>query len=482
MTAAAVGAAALALIVGPVTAVGQVRTGPSSSESPYIVPPRDGVTMVSLLTVADTVRNADTGAYDYRMAGLADGLGAFDNRNGTFTILMNHEIVAGEGRIREHGANGAFVSRWTIDKRTLRVIDGEDLIERVALAPLGAYTLPATGIAMSRLCSADLPAPSAFYNARSGRGYPGRLFLNGEEIGNEGRAFAHAMDGTSYELPYLGKMSWENAVANPATGNRTVVIGLDDSRPGQVYIYAGDKQRTGNPAQRAGLAGGRLYGIKVNGAPFEPAAGLASGTHFTVSEIETPHLKTGAQIDTESTAEGVTRWARPEDGAWDPRHPNRFYWVTTGMAPSGGFPTTNPARLWRFNFVDPARPELGGTVDLLLDGTEGAVSMDNLTVDDGQVVIQEDPGGNPRLARVWSYGIRRDTLVELARHDPNRFEPGSPAFLTIDEESSGIIPLDHILGEGWYALDSQVHEDSDPETVELGQLLLMRVKGQHHRP
>jgi len=259
-----------------------------------------------------------------------------------------------------------------------------------------------------------------------------------------------------------------------------VLIGLDDSRPGQVYVYVGNKQPNGNPAQRAGLTGGRLFGIKVDGAPFEPAAGFADGTRFTVSEIESPHLKTGTVIDEESNFEGVTRWARPEDGAWDPENPNHFYWVTTGQTPLGGFPTTNPARLWRFDFDNPARPQLGGTLDMLLDGTEGAVSLDNLTVDDGRVALQEDPGENDRLAKIWSYDIDRDRLRELARHDPGRFDPArmTSAFITTDEESSGIIPLDDILGEGWYALTSQVHEPGDAETVEDGQLLLMRVRSE----
>src|SRR6185312_10868675 len=110
-------------------------------------------------------------------------LGAFDNSDGTFTVLMNHELPAGAGAVRAHGATGAFVSRWTIDKRTLRVLDGEDLIRRIVTwnPATGAYEAPATGVALNRLCSADLAAPSAFYDAASGAGYDGRLFTDGEE-------------------------------------------------------------------------------------------------------------------------------------------------------------------------------------------------------------------------------------------------------------------------------------------------------------
>ena len=67
------------------------------------------------------------------------------------------------------------------------------------------------------------------------------------------------MDGTSYELASLGKASWENLLAHPGTGARTVVVGLDDSSGpvnGQVYVYAGTKARSTHPVEAAGLANG----------------------------------------------------------------------------------------------------------------------------------------------------------------------------------------------------------------------------------
>jgi hypothetical protein len=50
------------------------------------------------------------------------------------------------------------------------------------------------------------------------------------------------------------------------------------------------------------------------------------------------------------------------------------------------------------------------------------------------------------------------------------------SFITNDEESSGLIDAEHILGKGWFLLDVQVHKASlDPELVEDGQLLAMYV-------
>jgi len=53
--------------------------------------------------------------------------------------------------------------------------------------------------------------------------------------------------------------------------------------------------------------------------------------------------------------------------------------------------------------------------------------------------------------------------------------PGSPNFITQDEESSGVIAVDHIFTPGFYLLDVQSHRPTNEELVEDGQLLLMFV-------
>ena len=437
-------------------------TGPSSSQSPYVVPSQEGVVTKSILTVGDSVDG-------YRMVGIPDGLGAAKDGAGNFTLFMNHELANTRGVPRAHGAAGAFVSTYSIDKHDLEVHSGRDLIRQVVLT---------TGTpALNRLCSANLPEPSALYDTRTKLGYDGRIFMNGEEAGPEGRAFAHVETGTSYELPALGKFSWENSVANPATGSKTVVVGTDDSTPGQIYVYVGDKKATGNPAQRAGLTGGTLYGISVPGQPVEPVnTGIASGTPFTAASLGDVSAKTGAQLEAQSVAAGVTGWQRPEDASWDPRHPNDLYFVITASF-------TNKSKLYRLRFADPADPAAGGTVDQLLTGTEDGGTgerlhmLDNITVDRrGHVMLQEDPGGNEYLARIWQYDIGTDALAEVAHHDPDRFRTGGSRFLTNDEESSGIIDAERLLGKGWYLLDVQAHRaNPDPELVEYGQLLALFV-------
>ena len=456
------------------TALANELTGPSSSQSPFVVRSMKGVTTTAILTVGDSVNDKPgQPGVPYRMVGIPDGLGAYDNGDGTFTVLMNHELSATSGVVRAHGAAGAFVSKWTIRKGSLEVLHGEDLIQQTWVWDVVDEEYDAMPTALNRLCAADLPARGAFYDAESGLGYDGRIFMNGEESGSEGRGFGHVVEtGDSYEVPHLGKFSWENSVAHPGAGARTVVVGLDDSGNGQVYVYVGTKTAAGLPVDRAGLTNGRLWGVRVAGLLSESDASVvADGTAFSLYSLGDVSAMTGVALEAASVG-NVTGFQRPEDGAWDPMNPDDFYFVTTASF-------SGKSRLWRLRFDDAANPALGGTIDMLLAGDEGQKMMDNLCVtNDGSVLIQEDPGSQPYLARIWRYDIDSDTLTEVARHDPARFEPGAPppaTFLTQDEESSGILDAQDILGEGKFLIDVQVHRTLGGELVQDGQLLELTV-------
>ncbi|MCX6397043.1 MAG: hypothetical protein NTV23_11195 [Propionibacteriales bacterium] len=432
-------------LIGTAVAAPGGSTGPSSSDAPYLVRHVPGVTVKSVLTAGDVVGG-------YAMAGTPDGMGAFDNGDGTFTLLVNHEFGASVSVARSHGnTSGAFVSRWVIDKATLRVISGQDQITN--LITTGSKNL-------DRLCSADLAPLSAFFDAASGKGYDGRIFLSGEEAGATGRAIGSVVEtGDSYELPALGKAGWENLAANPATGEKTVVVGQSDGGTQNVYVYSGTKQSTGTPIEKAGLTNGSRLAIAVTGYPTENGA------------VDFPSAPQPFTLSTTGTA-----FDRPEDGAWDPQHPNDYYFVTTGSM-------TKHSRLWKASFVDAARPELGGTITKVLEGpaedspaSPGPKMMDNLTINDrGQVLIQEDPGGNAYLAGIYQYDIASGALRRVLDHDPQRFVVGGPLFDTIDEESSGIIPAP-FLGAGKYLVADENHTKvANPAQVEKGQILVVSV-------
>ncbi len=449
-------------------------TGVSTTQSPYLLSQSNGGKFTSILSVNDVVGS-------YRMVGIPDGLGAYDNNNGTFTLLMNHELGSTSGIVRAHGSTGAFISKWVIDKSNLAVLSGNDLIQTVYTWDTASNSFVQGTTQFNRFCSADLPAVSAFYNQATGLGTQERIFLSGEESGSEGRAFGNILTGVStgvsYQLPYLGRFSWENAVASPASGDKTVVAGMDDATPGQVYFYIGTKTNSGTDIDKAGLNNGKLWGVKVPGLPLELSASIpAANTPFALEDLGFVQNTTGAILNTNSVNAGVTNFLRPEDGAFDPSNPNDFYFVTTNSF-------TAPSRLWRLRFNDIANPETGGTITAVLDGTEGQKMLDNMTIDKlGHILLQEDPGGQAHSAKIWQYTIATDVLELVAKHDPARFgdlvgSTTTPATLPFnnDEESSGIIDMSDILGPGMFLLDVQAHYTTGlanlTEVVQGGQLL-----------
>ena len=404
-------------------------TGPSSSDPPYVVRSEPGIVTKSIITVG-----TDTADNGYGMVGIPDGLGAYDNNDGTFTVLMNHELPRrSAGVVRAHGAVGAFVSKWRIQKGSLRVLEGSDLIQNVATwnAGTNSYNAPAKGhcdrpalLGGSSGVQRSTTLPPA-RGTTAGSSWTARKWAP--------RAAASARPSRPawrYELPALGKMSFENSPANPDTGDKTVVVSLDDSTPGQVYVYAGDKS-TSVESRRlaAGLTNGKLYGIKVAGVPLEfGKSDWAVGDTLSFSGVEVSGA-TGAALDADSKAKLVTDFERPEDGAWDPRNPSDFYFVTTSnIVPASG--RSGHTRLWRLRFTDPANPSLGGSIKLLVNGPASALSsdpdetpgprmFDNMTVDDrGRVLIQEDTGETPYRGRLWLYEIalRRADRDRTAHH------------------------------------------------------------------
>ena len=67
--------------------------------------------------------------------------------------------------------------------------------------------------------------------------------------------------------------------------------------------------------------------------------------------------------------------------------------------------------------------------------------MDNITVNRlGQVLIQEDPGGNDYLSGVFQFDPTTGVANRVARHDADRFTPGAPGYLTRERRARGSSP------------------------------------------
>jgi hypothetical protein len=414
----------------------------------YLIPTTPGVVVKALFTAGDTV-DGEPGGPPYRMAGVPDGLGAFDNGDGTFTLLSNHGIPPAGGIVRAHGSQGAFVSRWTVRKSDLSFVAGKDLIRDVLLfSPgAGAYVTTVAPVSFSRFRPADLAPVSALFDAATGLGYEGQLFLAGE-ASPDGRAWAHGLDGTSMELSRLGTGSWGSIRAQPKPpAGTTIVAGTLGS---QVVCYVGAKGTAGTRADKAGLAQGRLHALAVAGVPDEPAAGFPAGTAFTLAG-----------------AAAGTRFNHPGGGAWNPGHPGDFYFVTTASF-------MEPSRLWRARFTDLGNLAAGGTLDLLLDGSEGQRMLGSLTVTaTGKIYLQESAGDQDHIGKIWRYDIAagKPSLTMILQHNPIYFAPGAARFLTRNEESSGVLDASAILGPGWLLMAVQAHFRADTELFEGGQLL-----------
>lgn len=517
------------------------KTGPSTSTEPYVLPSTDGVSAISILTVGDSIDG-------YRLVGVPDGTGAFEmsDRDGghgwrfhhgprgrdVFNWVVHHELGRAAGVTRSHGSTGSFVSRWTIEKGTLKVVAGRDQINSPSdlFTWNGSAYVPGT-TAFERFCSADMAGPGAYGFHQLGT--DARIFLGGEETSTPftddyGRAWAHIATGPNtgkaYQLPRIGKHAFENVVASPHSQRKTIVMVGDDagtatnvtvanvcrtagqtgctSPPSEVFMYVGTKQRTGNEIERAGLTNGKLYGlrVKVNGAVvtgenkefvFSAAAPAVTTARFELVDFGDVSGKTGVQLQDEAITQQVTQFIRVEDGAWDPRRGRErdYYFVTTGNI-STNATTWLPSRLWRLRFDDIERPEKGGSIEMLLTNQfyPGAATtpnddpsyqmLDNIGIDKlGRIVLQEDTGGNNRLGRTYVYGIDSGELVEVARSNPKFFAgtaATNPDFLTNNEEASGAIDASEFLGPGWFLMSMQSHKAStEAELVEGGQLMAM---------
>jgi hypothetical protein len=493
-----------AIALAFVTTSSLAAQGPSSSADAYLQGIAPGVSFTSILTTGDSVGG-------YQMAGIPDGLGAYDNGNGTFTVLMNHEIQDTLGTVRAHGTKGAFISEWIVDKTTFAVTKGADLIQKTYAWDTAnqSSSVIASTMTFSRFCSADL-APTTAFSFNGIVGTNARIFLNGEEGSAQGRALATvatgASKGSSFELGKFNTTTngsggtavggWENLLANPYSQLKTVVIGTNDGGTGfmnnSLGVYVGTKTSSGTDADRAGLTNGVMKFVNVAGVTAEITAANAATRNTAITS--------GAKFTLGSTA--ATTFSRPEDGAWNPNNPNEFYFVTTDRIDTTdltGGTQKGATRLWRLTFDDIKNVDAGGKIDLLIDGGSFAAGagkpnmFDNMTVNaDGTLTLQEDTGNAEHNAKIWNFDPATGGLQLVAKASPALFgdivggsfvnAPGT--FHTKDEETSGVLDITSLLGRNdgkqYSLLTTQDHASaaslglSNPGTlVEGGQLLVM---------
>lgn len=430
--------------------------------------------------------------------GIPDGMGAYKNENGGISLLSVHEIPSYSPLAQLSKSNtsqwGVSITKFNIIPNSRSITAASNFINDIKYynyttgkygdTPIGGAPVGTTkGLDwnVSRFCSATLVQAGglSFKSGSTTYGYEGAVFLSGEEDGDSGyaRGFAFDMDGHGIQLPRMGLASWENLMPNLKPGLNTVVMGNEDgsATDSQLFMYVGKKTTEGTFADKAGLTNGELSVMSIPGIANDNAFRATYGKNKAVDvTFKKTIWDASLPVQAVDHAAQGTEMSRIEDGEWDPTNPNIFYFNTTESNKDPAATKANPSEptfsrdggaLWRLTFVDGQKPELGAKLEMLLDGSEAPYlsKPDNLTLTkDGIVLLQEDPGNNGHLSRIVAFRPKDGKLAVVAEFNKDYFATGGSNFMTIDEESSGIINATELFAKTgdtnqYFLFNAQVH-------------------------
>jgi secreted PhoX family phosphatase len=447
------------------------------------------------------------------LRGTPDGMGVLKNSDGTLTILSNHEMSLSDKTVQQSKTAtdtwGSSVSKLTYDPASKKITKVENFINSIQYYDYtnGLWTsdytktLPAGFAAadsyggdtfsngLNRFCSSNLVQSGAlsYKEGKKTYGYTGAAYFVAEEGGDTSRAFAFDMNGNGVQLPKLGVAGYENALTNPSSGKTTVVMLNEDNSAtnSQLYMYVGSKQEKGaNFAEKAGLTNGQLYTAFVKNTrtdnKFRATYKIGEKVDVSFNPLNTDLAYSDFQAQAQA---GGTTFSRIEDGEWDPKNPNVYYFITTESNKDPLATAANPAEsstardggaLWRLTYKDVKNPLKGASLEMLLNGTEAPYlsKPDNLAVDEaGYILIQEDPGANAHVARVVAYRLSDGKLGVIAEFDKTYFAADSTSLITIDEESSGMVNANAALKKAgdsasYFFFNAQVHTTTSKARLE----------------
>ncbi|MEY4422593.1 MAG: hypothetical protein RL581_1131 [Actinomycetota bacterium] len=463
----------------------------------YVLSTNSAVELEPIATTGDKI-----GGYVVR--GIPDGMGAFANSQGGITILSNHEVATNDAIAKKSASTtstwGTTITKFNYSPNGRTITSASNLFNNVNFwnyntnsyqsTPIGGEpkntAKDSFGWGISRFCSATFsPAGTFMYN---GVGYDGALFTTGEEVGDSSRGFAFDMNGNGWQLPRMGMLSFETISPTRKPGINTVAIGNEDgsATDSQLHLYIGKKQNTGRAVDKAGLTNGDLYVLNAGSIPTD---NIFRTTIAKSTPVDVNFKKIEWNTDVTSFAKGAREngmtFARIEDGEWDPKNPDVYYFITTESNKDPVATKENPnepgvsrdgGALWRLTFKDAQNPLLGAKLEMLLNGGETPYlsKPDNMTVTkNGVIMIQEDPGNNAHVARILAYQISTGKLVPVAEFDKQYFTAAGSNFMTLDEESSGIIDVTDLLAKPgdtntYFFFNAQVHTYSGVTAKDTG--------------
>jgi secreted PhoX family phosphatase len=273
-------------------------------------------------------------------------------------------------------------------------------------------------------------------------------------------------------------------------------------------MYVGEKD--GSPGatvlERNGLTGGTLHVFRSkNGSrnsEFDFRSGTVAGEWVAIPNAQN---MSDAQLETASDAVGAMVFARPEDGAFNPRKADEYFFVTTGDTPTSGEDVGNAlGRLYSLK-LNPSDPTKNATLSIVYNadeiiaaGGDVAISPDNIDASSEYLMINEDGTTPSRLVMtakgrdgsIWRFdlkpagGIDASSALRVAVLNPGgRDNPsnGAPKVNPGVWETSGIIDASSIFGPNTWLSDVQAHPPTTAPggttvTVEDGQLFILKPK------
>jgi hypothetical protein len=474
----------------------------------YAVGINSGYQTTRLLSVGDTVPETSDPTKQFKMVGIPDGLGAHENANGTVTVFMNHELpfnTSSEPVVGDPLSRGAFVSKLTLasDGTVLSAERAYDTVflDDTLVGPAAAANN--TTRSFTRFCSGSLAGPE--------HGFDRHIYFANEESsgsstfdGRGGLAVA-IFDNEAHALPALGRFAWENTLVQKGTGDLTVIMGMEDGPASQdplqgnsqLYLYVGRKDRSSGATvlERNGLTGGTLHVFKSKNASKNSEQAFQNGT-LAGDWVALPGAENMSDVELEaaSDAAGAMVFARPEDGTFNPRRNNEYFFVTTGGAAGANV----LGRLYSLR-LNPSDPTKNATLSIVYNadqivaaGGDIAVSPDNVDASDEYLMVQEDGTAESRPVMaakgrdgsIWRFdlksgqGVNASSATRVVELDP----PGRDGIAVAPGvwETSGIIDAAHLFGDGTWLFDVQAHGPTTApasNTVEDGQLLLLTPSG-----
>jgi hypothetical protein len=486
------------------TGVDLAPTGsdPYESAPPYLLPIEPGALLTPVITTGQRVEHG-SGEGEFLFVGIPDGQAIFRPDDETMVLYVNHEIDGVSGDSVSSRPSGARISTIYLD-----TTDPDDVFVRGGRFTMDHIFDVVVSDTLNGDVYAEVEMPGPIYKtcssslAGESQGFTEQLLFVGEEVpsprgfdGMGGLCWV-IIDHDAYTLPRLGHGSWENAVPIRNTAGLTVIFPMEDPRAGgdnknaQFYMYVGPKiPGSSDLLARNGLSTGLLYVMK-SGDPARESEDTFTlkGTSIPCEWVQVDYTADDDGLEFESRSLGSFNFFRLEDGVYDRFSSGVMYFCSTGHPGE----TNEFGRLYRYDF-DPFDPLAGGTLTILLDGSEGMTGPDNLDVNRfGEILINEDPNHNldldlglTRDSSVWLYDTVVDTLVRVAEidrpsaiahalatdiqnsNDPEDDYPGG-------WESSGALDAEVLWGPGNWLVTVQAHGLSiEPNgvTVQGGQVL-----------